>query len=60
VTLADLLYEANLLGLRRLTWTATADGWTCTTASLRVPHLAAGATPIDALQELIRFAWRVC
>ncbi len=60
MTAADLLWEADLLGLRRLTWTETDEGWTCTTESLRLPHLAAGETPLEALDELLRFAWRVC
>jgi hypothetical protein len=57
--LRDLLWEADLLGLERLTWTRGSKGWRCTSPSLRSPRLAPGKTPADALYELVRFAWRV-
>lgn len=56
----DLLWEADLLGLDVLTWAENEDGWRCTSSALKVPHLAAGRTMAEALDELVRFAWRVC
>ena len=55
--LADLLWEVDLLGLRCVTWTAVDDGWTCTTTSLRRVR-GEGTTPLEALESLLRIAWR--
>jgi len=54
----DLLWEVDLLGLRRVTWTAEdSGGWSCTTTSLRRVR-GEGTTPLEALESLLRIAWR--
>lgn len=56
----QMLYlEAWLRGLGEITWTAKGSGWTCSCKGLRFPHMAEGPTPIDALDDLIRFARRI-
>lgn len=57
--LQKLLTEAWLLGLGKLTWTAIDAGWSCVCSGLRFPHRAEGETPLEALDELVRFARRI-
>lgn len=54
-----LLRHADDLGLGRIEWIARDGGWSCHSPKLRLPHFPVGATPVAALDQLVRFARRV-
>jgi hypothetical protein len=56
MSLAQLLAEADAMGLGLISWRPVADGWRCFAANVGVPCVAVGTTGVEALAELCRFA----
>jgi len=54
--LAQLLAEADAMGLGLISWRPAADDCRCFAANTGTPCVAVGATGVEALAELVRFA----
>ncbi len=59
MTIAQLLREADELGLGWLLWEDHGNGWSCRAKGLRVSHRAQGSSAHAALWDLVDFARRV-